>query len=74
MVLGDSGTSTVVACQMSRAYSRIVRSLENLPTHAMLRIHMLVHSSFFCKHTSEQKCKCIIPTDKCKANIPLETM
>ena len=49
MVLGDAGTSTGVACQMSREYSRIVRSLENLPTQAMFRIHMLVHSFFFYK-------------------------
>ena len=40
---GVYGTGTGVRAQICRAYSRMVRSLENLPTRAVLRIAIFAH-------------------------------
>ena len=40
-------TFTGLSAQMSRAYSRIVRSLENLPIRAVLRIAMRAQAAWF---------------------------
>ena len=40
---GVYGTGTGVRAQIWRAYSRMVRSLENLPTRAVLRIAIFAH-------------------------------
>lgn len=48
---GGIFTSEGSTPQISRAYSEMVRSLENFPDAAMLRITILVHSLGFCRRT-----------------------
>ena len=52
----SSRTGTGFACQMSRAYSRMVRSEENIPERALLRIDMRTQESMSRIARADTRC------------------